>query len=42
MTILKYANCFDIDVIFEDGTIVNHTHYSAFSKGTLKYPKKIA
>lgn len=39
MTILKYRNARDIDIVFKDGTIVKHLEYSAFKNGQIKNPK---
>lgn len=36
MTIINYNNNHDIDVIFDDGTIVKHKSYSEFIKGSIK------
>lgn len=38
MTIIKYNNCHDIDVEFDDGTIVENVEYSNFVKDTIKNP----
>ena len=38
MTIIKYKSYRDIDVQFEDGTIVEHRSYNDFKKGTVKHP----
>ena len=38
MKICSYNNSNDIDVCFEDGTIVKHKHYSAFKKGSIQHP----
>ena len=37
MTIIDYRGCNDVDVQFEDGTIVN-TEYGSFKKGNIKNP----
>lgn len=45
MTIIKYRNNQDIDVQFEDGTIVKHKQYISFKKGNIKnpnYKKKVS
>ena len=34
-TIIRYENAMDIDVRFEDGTVVEHKTYDAFKKGTI-------
>lgn len=39
-TIIIYRNSHDIDVEFEDGTIVQHKKYSRFKDGSIGYPKK--
>ena len=39
-TIVKYRKSTDIDVQFEDGTIVQHKKYSRFKDGSIGYPKK--
>ena len=38
MTIIKYRNWNDIDVQFEDNTIVKHKSYQSFLKGEIKNP----
>lgn len=38
MTIIAYKNIQDIDVQFEDGTIVYNKYYSSFKKGQIKHP----
>lgn len=38
MTIIKYNNCHDIDVEFDDGTIVENVEYSNFVRDTIKNP----
>ena len=38
MKIIKYRNSLDIDVQFEDGTIVEHKTYSSFLTGTISNP----
>lgn len=35
MTVIRYRDCHDIDVQFEDGTIVQHKRYSNFKKGNM-------
>lgn len=35
MTVIRYRGCHDIDVQFEDGTIVQHKRYSNFKKGNM-------
>lgn len=37
-TIIKYRTCLDIDIQFEDGTIVKHRTYDNFKKGTISNP----
>ena len=37
MTIISYRNTKDIDVQFEDGTIVRHKSYDSFKKGIFRY-----
>ena len=39
ITIIKYRNTNDIDVQFEDGTIVKHKSYDNFKKGRIKNSK---
>lgn len=39
MTIIAYRNSKDIDVQFEDGTIVTNKDYSGFKKGVTRYPE---
>ena len=38
MTIVRYGNYADIDVQFEDGTIVEHKRYDHFKTGQIKNP----
>lgn len=38
MTIIKYSNATDIDIQFDDGTIVEHRYYIAFKRGNIKNP----
>ena len=38
MTIIEYRKCNDIDIKFEDGTIVKHKSYNTFQKGEIKNP----
>ena len=38
MTIITYRGCEDIDIQFEDGTIVYNKNYDNFKKGSIKYP----
>ena len=38
MKIVRYGNSMDIDIQFEDGTIVEHRTYFEFKKGSLKNP----
>lgn len=38
MTIIRYGGALDIDVQFDDGTIVEHRRYGAFLKGEIKNP----
>ena len=38
MTIIKYRKSYDIDIQFEDGTIVYNKKYSAFKRGVIKHP----
>ena len=40
MTIIAYRNNRDIDIQFEDGTIVENRRYEHFLKGTIAYPKE--
>ena len=37
-TIIRYGGCNDIDVRFEDGTVVEHKTYKAFKKGEIANP----
>lgn len=39
MTIVEYRNTNDIDVLFEDSTMVMHTSYKQFLKGEIANPK---
>ena len=41
MTIIKYRNTFDIDIEFEDGTIVQHKAYSNFIRKNINNPNKL-
>ena len=38
MTIIAYRNSNDIDIQFEDGSIVYNKKYSAFQNGLIKHP----
>ena len=38
MTIIAYRTSKDLDIQFEDGTILYHKHLSAFNKGYIKHP----
>ena len=38
MTIIAWKGTLDIDVQFEDGTIVTNQHYSSFKSKNIKYP----
>ena len=40
MMIVKYSNANDIDVKFEDGTIIKHNAYNNFKKGNIKNPMR--
>jgi hypothetical protein len=42
MTIIKYRTYNDIDVQFEDGTIVKNKSYSNFKKGTIANPNNLS
>ena len=37
-TIIRYGRCDDIDVRFEDGTVVEHRTYNSFKNGTIAHP----
>lgn len=39
LTVIAYRSAEDIDIQFEDGTIVEHRTYAGFLKGTIKYPE---
>lgn len=41
MTIIEYRKSNDIDIQFEDGTIVRNRNISDFNKGLIKYPTKL-
>ena len=41
-TIIRYNNAHDIDVRFEDGTVVEHKGYNAFKKGSIAHPSTTA
>lgn len=36
--IIEYRNCFDIDIQFDDGTIVEHKIYNNFKRGLIRNP----
>lgn len=38
MTIIKYNNANNVDIKFEDGTVIRHTKYCKFAKGLIGYP----
>lgn len=38
MTLVRYGNAKDCDVMFEDGTIVRHRYYTAFKNGVIAHP----
>ena len=38
MRIVRYGGVMDIDIQFDDGTVVEHKHYCAFKKGQIKNP----
>lgn len=38
MTIIAYRDCRDIDVQFEDGTVVQNRRYSDFKRGYVANP----
>ena len=38
MTLIAWRGCNDIDVQFEDGTIVTKQHYCSFQRANIKYP----
>ena len=38
ITIVKYGGAKDIDIMFEDGVIVEHRAYSNFRKGVIEHP----
>ena len=37
-TVIAYRNSMDIDVQFDDGTVVKHRHKDNFIRGTIQYP----
>ena len=39
MTLLRYGNAKDCDVMFEDGMIVRHRYYAAFKNGMIAHPE---
>lgn len=41
MTIIGYKNWNDIDIRFEDGTIVKNRGYSAFKSGKIRNPNYV-
>ena len=42
MTIMAYRGCMDIDIQFEDGTIVKNREYGSFLKGTIANPNVLS
>ena len=38
MTLIAWRGCNDIDIQFEDGTIVKNQYYHSFARGNIKYP----
>lgn len=40
MTLIRYNNYYDIDVQFEDGTIVYNRQYNEFKYGSLRHPNQ--
>ncbi len=38
-TIIDYRNARDLDVLFEDGAVVNNKTYNWFSQGSIKHPE---
>ena len=42
MTIIEYRSSTDIDVQFEDGTVIRHKTYDSFKLGNIKNPNKPA
>lgn len=38
--ITKYTNAKDINISFQDGTIIEHTTYERFKKGEIVYKQK--
>lgn len=40
-TIIAYRQYSDIDIQFEDGTIVKHKRYDHFKTGAIKFPENI-
>ena len=41
MTIIDYRNSYEVDIQFEDGTIVKNKSYQAFKKGSIKNPNYV-
>ena len=41
MVIINYRSCRDLDVRFEDGTVVQNRSYASFANGTIRNPNKI-
>lgn len=37
--IIKYKNAVNMDIEFEDGTVINDTYYVSFLKGCIRHPK---
>lgn len=42
MTIIEYRGCKNIDIQFEDGTIVKNKSYSCFERGKIRNPNYVS
>ena len=40
MTLINYNNYYDVDIKFEDGTIIKHKNYGCFKNGTILKPNR--
>lgn len=38
MTIIRYSNWNDVDIIFDDGVVITNRSYSGFKKGDIRHP----
>ena len=42
MTVIAYRNCKDIDIQFEDGTVITNKNYNNFKQHSIKHPTLFA